>query len=84
MINEETIRFNIKDFLKTPEEVIEYFKVSLREDTPDEFIESINEIIKSDGYAKILKNQEKNININNNKTMEDIFNVFGLQLSFAK
>ena len=50
-----TTKFDIQDFLKTKEEVIEYLKASIEEDTPKEFLKSISNVLKSEGYAKITK-----------------------------
>ena len=47
--------FDIQDYLNTEKDVIEYLKVSLEEDTPEEFIRSMSNILKSRGYAKIAK-----------------------------
>ena len=50
-----TKRFDIQDYLKTKEEIIEYLKVSMEEDTPEEFVRSLANVIRSEGYAKIAK-----------------------------
>lgn len=53
----ETIikKFDIQDYLKTQEEITEYLKVSIEEDKPEEFIKSVANILKSEGYSKIAK-----------------------------
>ena len=48
-------RFDVADYLKTKEDIVEYLKVSLEEDTPEQFINSISNILRSEGYAKIAK-----------------------------
>jgi len=40
-----TTKFNVQDFLKTKEEIIEYLKASIEEDTPEDFLKSISLLI---------------------------------------
>lgn len=47
--------FNIQDYLKTKEEIVEYLKASIEEDTPEEFINSMSNVLKSEGYSKIAE-----------------------------
>ena len=79
MITEKTTEFNIQDFLKTPEEVIEYFKASLEEDTPKELERSISNILVSEGYAKILQLSNNSIN-NKQITCGNVLNILGFEL----
>lgn len=50
-----TREWNIQNYLNTEEEVVEFLKVSLEEDTPSEFLNSMAIILKSKGYAKVAE-----------------------------
>ena len=51
----ETKIFDIKDFLKTEEDVIGFIKTALEENDSDFLIIALQQAIQSEGYAKIAK-----------------------------
>jgi probable addiction module antidote protein len=55
MTKEKITRWNAWEDMDSEKEVIEYLKMSLKEDSPDMLMHSIANILKSKGYANIAK-----------------------------
>jgi probable addiction module antidote protein len=55
MLKEKTTEFKVSDYLNTEDEIIEYLRLSLEEDTPEMLMYSIANVLKSKGYSKIAK-----------------------------
>jgi deoxyxylulose-5-phosphate synthase len=69
------------DFMETKGEIIEYLKLSIEEDTPEKFINSINNVLKSKYFKN--KNSVKSID-NDFKNIYNLLKSLGLKFELIK
>lgn len=55
IINEKLTKFDIQDYLKTPEDVSGYLEAALEENDPEFLVTVIRDVLKSEGYTKMAK-----------------------------
>jgi probable addiction module antidote protein len=55
MIKEKISRWNAWECLQDEQDVIAYLKVSLEQDSPDELIKSLDDILRSKGFTEMAK-----------------------------
>ena len=89
-ILEKTTRFDIQDFLKTPQDVRGYLKEASKENDLNYLMTAISDVLKSDGCKKIIEkngiSKEKLCeNFSNQSNVEfgtlfKILNMLGLRL----
>ena len=92
-LKENTIDFNIQDFLNTEEDVRQYLQSAIEENNPEFLITAIGDVIRSKGFTKISKKMNvsreglyKSFSGNSRPYYDTVFNalnVLGLKLSLT-